>query len=133
LVGLAFGATGLKLPQWIDAVLAWLSSIAGPAALLALGMGLAHYGLRHGWQQSLAITSLKLVLSPLVVWLLALALRLPFIETRAIVLLASMSLGANVYLMSVQFQAVQGPIASALVLSTALASLTTPLFLALTA
>jgi hypothetical protein len=60
---------------------------------------------------------------------LALALDLPRTELRAVVLLASLSVGANVYLMSVQFQAVQGPVASSLVLFTALAALTTPILL----
>jgi predicted permease len=41
-----------------------------------------------------------------------------------------MSIGANVYLMSIQFQTMQSVIASGMVLSTALAAITTPLFLA---
>jgi predicted permease len=40
--------------------------------------------------------------------------------------------GANVYLMSRQFDSLGGPVASSLVLSTALAAVTTPLFLAWT-
>jgi predicted permease len=133
LAGLAFGATGLELPQMLEAMLARVSALAGPAALVALGMGLVPYGLRHGWQQSAVISALKLIVLPLVVWLIAHLLGLPPLETRVAVLLASMSLGANVYLMSIQFEAVQGPIASALVFSTAAAAVTTPLVLAMTA
>ncbi len=70
-------------------------------------------------------------MQPIVVWLLAVALHLPPMETKVVVLLASMSVGANVYLMAVQFQALQAPIAGSLVLSTALAAVTTPLLLAL--
>ena len=133
ILGIVFGFSGMKLPHLLDAALGVMSSIAGPAALLTLGMGLVHYGVRQGWQQSVAISFLKLILVPVVVWLMARALSLPPLETRVVVLLASMSVGANVYLMSIQFQSVQGPIAGALVLSTALASITTPLFLAATA
>ena len=46
------------------------------------------------------------------------------------ILLASMAVGANVYLVASQFRTLQGTIASSLVLSTALAALTTPLLLA---
>ena len=96
-------------------------------ALLALGMGLAEYGIRAGWRISLAISSLKLVVQPLVVWSLALLIGLPAMETQVVVLLASLAVGANVYLMSRQFNTLEGPVASSLVLSTALAALTTPL------
>ena len=72
------------------------------------------------------------LLQPLVVWLIAVGLGLPEMETRAVVLLGSIAVGANVYLMSRQFKVLEAPVASSLVLSTALSSLTTPLILALT-
>jgi malonate transporter len=129
--GTLFGLTGAKLPWLIDRPLALLGRVAGPSALIVLGLGLAQYGVRRGWQQSLAICALKLVFLPLVVWGLAALLRLPALETRVIVLLSSMATGANVYLMSIQFKSMQGPVASSLVLSTALAALTTPVLLSL--
>ncbi len=95
-------------------------------------MSLAEYGLRDGWQQSCAIVMLKLIVQPLVVWGLALLLRLPPMETRVVVLLGSLAVGVNVYLMSRQFHTQEAPVASSMVLSTALAALTTPLFLTLT-
>jgi len=93
-------------------------------------MGLAEYGIRSGWQQSIAITTLKLVVQPLVVWLLGAAIGLPATELKVVVLLASMSVGVNVYLMSAQFQTLQSAVASSLVLSTALAAFTTPVLMA---
>jgi malonate transporter len=129
LAGTAFGLTGAKLPRVVDQILAALGQVAAPTALLALGLGLVQYGVQRGWQQSIAICTLKLVVLPLVVWTLAALLGLPALETRVIVLLASMAMGANVYLMSLQFQTLEGPVATSLVLSTALASLTTPLLL----
>jgi hypothetical protein len=94
-------------------------------------MGLAEYGVRSGWRESLAITGLKLVVQPLTVFALARALDLPARETQAIVLMAALPVGANVYLMSRQFDTLGGPVAASLVLSTALAAATTPLALAL--
>ncbi|HTE42939.1 MAG TPA: AEC family transporter [Steroidobacteraceae bacterium] len=128
--GTLFGLSGLRLPGIVEQLLALLSALAAPGALLILGMGLVQYGVRTGWRQSLAISGVKLVLFPLTVWSLATVLGLSSIETKAIVLLASMSVGANVYLMSMQFQAMQSAIASSMVISTALAAVTTPLLLA---
>jgi malonate transporter len=128
--GTLFGLSGLRLPEFAASSLKLLSDVAGPSALLILGMGLVQYGIRSGWQHSVAITGFKLVVFPSVVWLLSALLGLSPIETKAIVLLASMSVGANVYLMSMQFQTMQSAIASGMVLSTAVAAITTPLFLA---
>jgi predicted permease len=59
--------------------------------------------------------------------------RLPPLETRAVVLLASLPVGANVYLMAREFGALPGPVAASLVLSTVAAAVTTPIVLALMA
>ncbi|MEC5398009.1 AEC family transporter [Uliginosibacterium sp. H1] len=132
LLGCGWGMTGWQLPLTLDRGLELVGDSTGPLALVALGMSLAEFGVVASWRVSLAISGIKLLLQPLVVWLLALALGLPDIETQAVVLLASMAVGANVYLMARQFRALEGPVASSLVLSTALASVTTPLMLALT-
>ena len=131
LSGALFGITGLPIPALIDAPLAMLGQPAPPLALVALGMGLAEYGVREGWRISLAISAMKLLVQPLVVWLLACWLGLPAMETQVVVLLASIAVGTNVYLMSRQFQSLEGPVASSLLLSTGLAAITTPLVLTL--
>lgn len=131
LAGTAFGMSGLKLFDWAEVALDGIGKLAAPTALLVLGMGLAEYGIRQGWDQSLAICTLKLIVQPLVVWALAAMLGLPPLETSVVVLLASLSMGVNVYMMATQFGTLQGTIASSLVLSTGLASLTTPALLAL--
>lgn len=133
LLGTAFSFSGLTMPIPVETVLKAVSTLAGPSALLILGMGLSHYSVRAAWHQSVAITALKLVALPLVVWGLAIALGLPPMESKSVVLLASMSIGANVYVMSMQFDTLQGPIASGMVLSTLCAAVTTPLLLAATA
>ncbi|HAO33449.1 MAG TPA: AEC family transporter [Candidatus Competibacter sp.] len=131
LSGSLFGVTGLPIPALVDTPLMMLGHAATPLALVALGMGLAEYGVRDGWRISLAISAMKLLVQPLVVWLLARGLGLPAMETQVVVLLASIAVGANVYLMSRQFQTLEGPVASSLLLSTGLAAITTPLVLTL--
>lgn len=129
--GTAVGLSGWPLPRFVDAPLHLLAQAAIPMALIALGMGLVDYGVREGWRISLSICALKLVLQPLVVWVLARLLGLPLLETQAVVLLASICVGANVYIAARQFQRLEGPVASSLVLSTGLSALTTPLALTL--
>jgi predicted permease len=131
LAGTAFGFLGVPLPAIVDSTLAMVGQAAVPLSLIALGMGLAEFGVREGWRESAAITALKLVAQPLAVYLLALALALPPLETAAVVLLAALPVGANVYLMSRHFGVLSGAIASSIVLTTALAALTTPLTLTL--
>lgn len=131
--GAAFGYSGLQLPPWSARLLTWLGQPAGLLALLVLGMGLAAYGIAKDFKQSLAISALKLVLQPTVVWLLGLALGLPALELKVVVLLASMSVGANVYLMATQFQSAQGAVAGSLIVSTLLAAFSTPVLLTLLA
>ncbi len=131
LVGTAFGFTGLVLPRMIDETVQLVSQAAIPLSLVVLGMGLSEYGFKAGWRQSAAIVVLKLAVAPLAVYLIARALELPQRELQTVVVMASMPLGANVYLMARAFKAMEGPVASALVLTTALAAVTTPLLLAL--
>ena len=80
-------------------------------------------------RESIAICGLKLFVQPFIVWLLARALALPPIESKVVVVLASMSVGANVYLMAMQFERLQGAVATSLVLSTACAAVTIPFLL----
>ncbi|HTP45661.1 MAG TPA: AEC family transporter [Casimicrobiaceae bacterium] len=131
LLGTLWGFTGVQFPSFIDETLALISEAAVPLSLIALGMGLAGYGIREGWRVSAAITALKLAVQPAIVWLLAWALALPPLETQAIVLLAALPVGANVYLMSRQFDTLGGPVAASLVMSTVLAAVSTPVVLTL--
>jgi predicted permease len=131
LIGTLWGFVAPPLPRFIDQTLLLVSDAAIPMSLISLGMGLAGYGIREGWRISAVMTAMKLAGQPLAVWLIARALSLPPLETHAVVLLATLPVGANVYLMARQFDTLGGPVASSLVLSTALAALTTPLILAL--
>ncbi len=130
LLGTAFGFTGLPIPAPIDQTLQLLGQAAVPMSLIVLGMGLVEYGVREGIRPSLAITALKLAAFPLAVYLIARGLALPVRELRAVVLMAALPVGANVYLMARQFKALEGPVAASLVWSTLVAALSTPLLLA---
>ena len=131
IAGTAFGFIDVRLPAFVDHTLAMISDAAVPLSLIALGMGLAEFGIRAGWRESFAIAVLKLVMQPVAVYALARLLTLPPLETAAVVVLAALPVGANVYLMARQFGVLSGAVASSIVLTTALAALTTPLTLTL--
>ncbi|MEK7736506.1 MAG: AEC family transporter, partial [Pseudomonadota bacterium] len=131
LAGALFGMLDQNLPAIVEAPLALMAQIAAPLSLIVVGMGLAEYGIREGWRQSVAISVLKLVAQPLVVWGLARALGLQPLETQVAVLLSSLAVGVNVYLMSRHFKTLESPVAASIVLTTALSALTTPLALSL--
>jgi predicted permease len=131
LLGTAWGLAGIPLPGVVDRTLQLVGEAAVPLSLIVLGMGLAEYGIAEGWRESAAIVVLKLAMLPLAVYGLARLIALPPTETQAVTLLASLPVGANVYLMSRAFGVLSGPVATSLIVSTALAAATTPLLLAL--
>lgn len=130
--GTAWGYTGWPLPAMIDRTLELVAQGAAPMSLIALGMGLAEFGIRNELARSSAIAFVKLAAHPAVVLVCALTLGLPPLETQVIVLLAGMPVGANVYLMARQFNTLGGPVAGSLVLSTLVCAATSPLLLAAT-
>ena len=129
LLGMAWSFTGLSMPAVVTDTLGLMSTAAVPMSLIVLGMGLAEFGVGEGVAPSIAVSVLKLVAAPLIVYAIARALALPPVETQAVVMLSSLPVGANVYIMARQFGALQAPVATSLVLTTALAALTTPLLL----
>jgi hypothetical protein len=131
LAGTAFGFLEVPLPDIIDRTLSMVSDAAVPLSLIALGMGLAEFGVRAQWRESAAIALLKLVAHPAAVYGFARLLALPPLETAAIVMLAALPVGANVYLMSRQFGVLSGAVASALVLTTVIAAFAMPVTLTL--
>ncbi len=88
-------------------------------------------GMGENWRIPALIVVLKLLLHPLLAWALCRLLQISPLETQTVVLMSSISVGANVYIMARQFGTMEGPVAASLVASTALAAVTTPLAMAL--
>lgn len=129
LSGTLFSLSGLPLPVFIDQPVTMLGQIAVPLALVALGMSLAGYRIKEGLAVSYALSGIKLIVQPLVVWGLAWLIGLPPLESKVVVLLASMAVGINVYLMSQQFNALTGPAATSMLLTTIFSAATTPVMM----
>jgi malonate transporter and related proteins len=131
LLGTAWSFTGVALPGVVDRSIELVARAGLPLSLVVLGMGLAQFGVRAGWRISGALAAFKLVAQPAVVYGLAVLLGLSTLDAAVVVLMAALPIGANVYLMARQFDALSGPIAAGIVLTTALGAITTPFVLAL--
>lgn len=129
LLGMAFSLTGLTMPSPVRKTVDLLAQSAVPLALVTVGMGLAVYRIRDGLAEAIVIAGLKLVVLPLLVWLLALMVGLPPLEMAVVMLLSSIALGVNGYLMAREFGALVGPAGTALLLSTAISAVSTPIII----
>ena len=131
LIGTTWSLTGLTLPSPLRATLNLLGQSAVPLALVTVGIGLTAYRISEGLREAIVISVVKLAVLPLLVWLLSRLIGLPPLETSVIVLMASIALGVNAYLMAREFRALEGPVSTALLVSTVASAVTVPLVLLL--
>lgn len=129
--GIVVNFIGLPLPNFIDKSTKMVSEMTAPLSLIVLGMGLAEYKIRDKLLITTAICTLKLTVLPIVTYILGKLIGLPTLELQVVVLLSSVSIAINCYMMARQFEVLQGPIASSLLISTTLSSITTPLILSI--
>ena len=117
--GLAFALLGIEIPGPLDAVAKGLGSAATPCALFALGASLTRYSLGGNLREPALLVTLKTVLHPLIVWLLATQVfDVPPLWVATGVLLAALPAGITPYLFAQRYGACQSTVASAVFLST---------------
>lgn len=109
LAGLAANLAGVGLPGPLDSALGLLGAAAVPCALFAMGASLAAFPLRGDLKPALLLVALKLLVHPLLVWLLAVPLLgLEGIWVPVAVTMAAMPTGVNAYLFAARYQAAEG-------------------------
>ena len=132
LAGLAFRQTGLVLPDAINQIITSIGSAAIPFALFAMGLTLKRYGLMGDFPTALVIVMVKLVIHPLVVWVLAaLVFDLPPVWIGVATLFAAAPTGINAYLFASRYNVGVAAVSSAIALSTALSAVTMSVVLVL--
>lgn len=112
--------TGLPLGGVPKILTDQVSAIAGPAALLSLGMAMRRYGFAGNGQIALGATLLKLILMPALVLAFSTLIGLSPEWRAALVLVASVPTGVNAWLIAVQFNTAEALAASAITLTTGL-------------
>jgi predicted permease len=125
LLGTLWRLTGLGLHAVPDRFLDLLGEAGIPTALVALGLTLAGYSLKGQWRGILTLMTLKMVLLPVVVWLIArYVVGLAPFWTQIVIVLAAMPTGANAYLFAERYATGSAPVSGAIALGTALSLVT---------
>lgn len=113
------------LPDPLWRMVEMLGAAAVPCALFAMGVALRRYGFEAGWPGPLLISALKLVLHPLLVYVLATRVfAMPPAWAGVAVLFAACPAGVNAYLFAERYGEGVALASSAIALSTALGVVT---------
>jgi predicted permease len=123
-----FVAGWIPAPAW--QVLDLVSAAAVPCSLVAMGVALRRYGLEAGWRLPGLIAGLKLVVHPLIVFVLTTQVfSMPPAWAGVAVLFAACPSGINAYLFAERYGQGVAVASSAVALSTALALVTVAVWL----
>ena len=132
-IGIAVGAlwrvSGLPFTGLPERVAGLLGNAAGPVALFALGMSMVKYKVRGEIGPAVLVAALSLLALPALVWTFGTALDLPPLWLNVAVIAATMPTGVNAYLFASYFKVAEGLAANAIVVATAGALVSAPLWL----
>lgn len=124
-LGVTASYTHLQLPSAVEKIVSWLSGAAAPCALFLLGVVVALRPLGRMSGEVPALVAIKLILHPLLVWvLLSLLGDFGAIWTYTAVIMAALPPALNIFVISAQYN-VGMERASACVLLGTLASIVT--------
>ena len=130
LAGSLWRASGLGIHPIAGRMLEMLADASVPTALFALGVSLAGYSLRGSWSGMFAIMVLKMVLMPVLVFLLLRhAVVVPPLWAKVAVLFAAMPTGANAFLFANRNDEAVPAVSGAIALGTGLAAITASVLL----
>ena len=128
--GSAWRFTGLGLHPIFGTMLDMLADASMPTALFALGVSLAGYSLKGSWSGMFTLIGLKMVLMPVLVFLMVrYVVAIPPLWAQVAVLFAAMPTGANAFLFSQRNDEAVAAVSGAIALGTALAAITASILL----
>jgi predicted permease len=119
LLGLSYGATGLRIPGPVDNILNLLGQAVIPVSLVTLGLTLAEHGLIGNPRRTLAQALGKLVVQPAVVFAVGyFVLGLRGLPLTVAVMFAALPIGSNVLLFAQRYGVLEAEVTAAVVAST---------------
>jgi predicted permease len=128
LAGLALNLTGLPMTPLVRNVVDQLAGMAGPAALVSLGMALTRYKISGNLGIVTATSTLKLLVMPACVLAACHLLQLRHDVTMALVLTSAVPTGVNSWLIANRFNVGQSLAASTISVTTAFGVITVSLW-----
>ena len=135
LFAVAFSVSGLSLPAMPDIFLKFLAGAAAPTALFALGITLVGQPIKEAWAELSLLVLMKLLLHPLLIIAVFLQAHLAgntaidVLWIKVAVLFTCLPIAANAFAMSEYYGTYSGRSATAIMLTTLLASVSVPAFL----
>jgi len=132
MLGLTFNLANLYLPPVVDDTLTIVSKAALPCALFVLGASLNQYKIAGEVRKAWTIIGLKMILQPILVWILAfLVFRVDPLWGSVAVVAAGMPVGINTFLFAQRYRARVATLSTAILLSTLLAVFSQSILLAI--
>ncbi len=129
--GMAFAQAGLSLPATLDNILELLARASLPLGLIAVGAGMRITGLGHARGHLWYGVVVKLLILPAIAWGLGRAVGLQGVWFNTALLLAALPHSTVAYLLAVRMGGDGQVTANQITLTTLLAMLTLPVWLAL--
>jgi malonate transporter and related proteins len=133
IAALLFAQTGLPIPDVVDRPLQLLANAFSPLALMLVGLTLSASAFGAHWRGALALSAVKNLLHPVLVVLAGWMLGLSGVPLAVMVVVASLPIGANVFLFSQRYRVAEELVTASVGLSTLLSIGTVALTLALSA
>jgi predicted permease len=126
-IGLAGGAVmhllGLRMPGPVEMIVDQIAGVAGPVALISLGMALQKYGISGNVGIASVTSAFKLLLLPACVWTASRLVGLAPDWTAALVLISAVPTGVNAWLIANRFGVGHSLAASTITVTTALGAI----------
>ena len=128
--GALFNLFGMVLPEFIDESLQLLGKPAITLALFILGASLTFYSLKSELKFVTIAATIKLLILPMLVYIAASQVfNLTTIQLNTLVILSACPTGVNAYLVAKNFTYHEKTVASTVVVTTILATISLPLWL----
>ncbi len=118
LVGVAWAAAGVPMPQSVNAYLRILADALTACALFAIGLGVSMENLRASIGRSAALAAVKLGLMPLIVLGLSIVLKLEPLYLIAAVVCAAVPTAKTVFILSGEYRCEESTVAATISLTT---------------
>ena len=120
LIGILLSLIGLRMPGPVAAYLNIMADALTPCALFAIGLGLSIGGLRANIGRASLLSTIKLVIMPLIVYGLSVLLGLDPLYTIAAVICAAVPTAKTAYILAGEYRCEEMMVASTVSLTTLL-------------
>jgi hypothetical protein len=127
--GMAAHLAGLELPAFVSSFLARMGAASLALGLLCIGAGLAFKTVKDDPRSLSWFTFVKLVATPTVAVILALAFGLRGLEAQVVLLFAALPTASSAYILAVRMGGLAAPVAVLITFQTLAAMVTLPLWL----